>query len=260
MPEPTFSLSLMLGLKAKPKAFSKHHLVIATLLFALQLAFFSVAHAAALPPGTDLRGATARASDGATIVLGPGTYPGVINIKGKSLTIKGDPGGKTVLTGAKSQMIVRIVGNGRLTLSNVTFKTRSKDGFAVYVKGGKATITDCRAKATIQPAFYADGGRIEVVRCSLTDLKGSGVVGTNKSTIKVRDSVLSGVARGGIIIRKASLGEVTGTRFENIPRQAVTATDKSTVVVRKSKFSAKVGRGVVVTNKSTGTVTGSRFD
>ena len=258
--EPTFTLSLMLGLKAKPKAFSKHLLVIGTLLFAAQLAFFSVAHAAALPPGTDLRGATARASDGATIVLGPGAYPGVINIKGKSLTIKGDPGGKTVLTGGKSQMIVRIVGNGRLALSHVTFKTRSKDGLAVYVKGGKATITDCRAKATIRPAFYADGGRIEVVRCTLKDLKGSGVVGINKSTIVVRDSVLSGLAKDGIIIRKGSKGEVTGTRFENITLEAVTATDKSSVVVRKSKFSASAGNGVAIIINSTGTVTGSSFD
>lgn len=249
VPEPKFSLS-----------FLKRLLVIGTLLLAVQLVINSLAHAAALPPGTDLRGATQRAANGATIVLGPGAYPGVINIKGKSLTIKGDPGGKTVLTGSKSQMIVRIVGNGNLTLSHVTFKTRSKDGMAVYVKGGRATITDCRAKATVQPAFYADGGRIEVVRCTLTGLKGSGIVGTNKSTIKVRDSVLSGVARGGVVIRKGSNGEVTGTRFEKIARQAVTATDKSSVVVRKSKFSASAGRGVVVDKNSTGTVTDSRFD
>ena len=189
--DPIFSLSSMLGLEAKPKGVLKHLLVIGTLLFAGQMAFFSVAHAAPLPPGTDLRGATARAADGATIVLGPGAYPGVINIKGKSLTIKGDPGGKTVLTGAKSPMIVRVVGNGRLALSNVTFKTPSKNGFAVYVKGGKATITDCRAKATVQAAFYADGGRIEVVGCTLKDLKGSGVVGINKSTIVVRDRARS---------------------------------------------------------------------
>jgi hypothetical protein len=250
----------MLGLGAKQKTFSKHLLIIGIVLFVAQVAFDSVLHAAALPAGTELRGATARASDGATIVLGPGAYPGVINIKGKSLTIKGDPGGKTVLTGGKSQMIARVVGNGSLNLSHVTFKTRAKDGFAVYVKGGKATITDCHATATIQPAFYADGGVIEVVRCSLKDIKGSGVVGTNKSTIKVRDSVFSGVARGGVVIRKGSKGEVTGTRFENIAGQAVTATDKSSVVVRKSKFSAGVGRGVVITDNSTGTVTDSRFD
>ncbi len=217
-------------------------------------------NARTLAPGTDLTRATANARNGATLVLGAGEYPGGININGKSLTIKGDPGGKTVLTGSKAQMIARVTGKGELKLGHVTFRTRAKDGLAVYVKDAKATINDCRVKATMQPAFYADGGRIEIVRCSLKDLNGSGVFGVNKSTIVVRDSAISGAAKDGVVVRKGSTGEVTGTRFEKIAGQAVTATDNASVVVRKSRFTASAGRGVVVDRMSVGKVSQSRFE
>ena len=57
---------------------------------------------ARLAPGTDLGAVAARSAEGATLSLAAGSYPGFIRVSGKTLTINGDPGGGTVLTGSQS--------------------------------------------------------------------------------------------------------------------------------------------------------------
>lgn len=56
--------------------------------------------------GEDLRKLTTRATDGDTIVLGPGVYSGPIVVRNKSLAVKGDPNGRSVVSGGRQSFLV----------------------------------------------------------------------------------------------------------------------------------------------------------
>ncbi len=212
-----------------------------------------------LPPGSDLTRVTSQAADGATITLGAGAYPGVILAQGKSLVIKGDPGGGTVLTGADAQMIVQAVDGGRLELSHVTFEPRAGDGLAAYVAKAEASFADCHVKESASPAFYVDGGRVALVRCELRGLQDVGLAATNRSTVAVRDSLISGAAKGGILLVGESRGTATGTRFEKVGGQVIRVSEGSSVTVADSHIADGKGRGVVVAGGAA-EISGTRFE
>ncbi len=114
----------------------------------------TASHAELRPkPGTDLTRLSSTARSGEVIHLSAGAYPGQIQVVGKTLTVVGKPG-KTILTGGKAQSIAHVTKKGRLTMSGVTFRTRSKDGLAVYVKGGQLVLKNCNIAKTVQPAIY----------------------------------------------------------------------------------------------------------
>jgi len=212
-----------------------------------------------LSPGSDLTQASSQAADGATIALAAGTYPGVIYVKGKRLTIKGDPGGGTVLTGTDAQMIVQVVEGGKLELSHVTFQTRPKDGLAAFINKAEAEFADCQVSGTIQPAFYVDGGRLAVIRCQFRDLQDVAIAGVNQSTVILRDSAVSNAPQGGVALIKGSKGEITGTNFDNVGRQAIRASEGASVTVANSQIANSDGRGVEVAGGSADIAT-TRFE
>ena len=58
--------------------------------------------------------------------------------------------GATVLVGGKKQMLAHVSAKGKLVLRNVTFRPRTKDGFAVYAKDADVTVSDCVVERSTQ--------------------------------------------------------------------------------------------------------------
>lgn len=236
-----------------------HLLALGMLVLAGHLASPEAARAAPIPPGTDLTAVTTEAADGATITLGPGEYPGQIVVKNKSLTVTGDPGGETVLSG-DVQALVIVLDKGRLTLSNVTFKTRSKDGLAVYVRGGSAAVSNSRTKATMQPAFYVEAGSLDVAGCRFDETLDDAIRGVKGAKITVRDSEFSGIKAYGVNVQEGSQAVISGSRFQHVERAGVLAIEGATAVIQNSQFLEISKDGVVIKDGSQGKITGSSFD
>ncbi len=213
-----------------------------------------------LPAGSDLTRASTQAADGATLTLGPGEYPGVVYVKGRALTVKGDPGGGTVLTGTDAQVIAQVVEGGRLKLSHVSFRTRRKDGLAAYINQAQASFADCRVNATVQPSFYVDGGKLAIDRCEFHDLQDKAVGAINQSTVTLTDSKVVGAPQGGVFLASGSQAEITGTDFDKVDHQVITVSEGASLSLVDSRITNAGGRGISVTGGSRADISASRFE
>lgn len=235
-------------------------LVVLSLLVICLQTVSTASHAELRPkPGTDLMRLSSTAKSGEVIHLSAGAYPGQIQAVGKTLTVVGKPG-KTILTGSKAQSIAYVTKKGRLTLSGVTFKTRSKDGLAVYVKGGRLVLKNCNIAKTVQPAIYADQGSVSVESCRFSDLANSGIVGANKSTIEVSKSRFEKIAKSGVVGQKSGSVTIRDSLFSGVKEEAVYVTGKIVLRVEKSIFRNVVKDAVVLNKGSRGDVNGNSFE
>jgi len=98
------------------------------------------------------------ASDGDTIVIAAGTYPGGITITGKSLTLHGAGAGQTIIDGQGTQR--GILSHEKLTLLDLTVQNGNADeaGAGVYCTQG-LVLTRCHILSnTTQFALAPEGG------------------------------------------------------------------------------------------------------
>ncbi len=168
-----------------------------------------------LPASTDLQQAVTAAADGATLVLGPGTYAGSFQLQNKSLTLVGAAGGGTILSGGAEPAAAVVLDGGHLTLRNVTLAPAGKSTVGIFVRGGSVFAADCQFETASDFAVYAENGTATLIGCEFKPAGKAAVAALSGAHAVVRSCAFAGGAAGVVAQEAAELG-VFSCRFTGV--------------------------------------------
>ncbi|MDQ3716435.1 MAG: right-handed parallel beta-helix repeat-containing protein, partial [Actinomycetota bacterium] len=172
----------------------------------------------------NLREALLDAVSGTTIVVWPGTYEELVEVRcepGASLTFaagEGGPGGEVVISGGGSYDPTFRCHSGGLTLRGLTI--RSLVAGAVDVSDTKLTMDKCRVEAGY----------------------GAGIKATNRSQLSIKDTTIKGAQQGLVI--EDSGGAIDGTQIIESADDAIVFRLGADPVLRDCTVTGAGNRGV----------------
>jgi alpha-tubulin suppressor-like RCC1 family protein len=160
------------------------------------------------------------APDGATIVIGPGTFTEALEISGRSLTIRGQPLGATTITNPGSTRVLTVTGvaTDTVIVEHVSFY-QSEDptiGGIALVTGADLEFRSCElllSRASLGGAVAAIDASLRIVDSVLSGNYASagGAVWLDSSTAVIETSSLNGNNADGGIGGGAIATTATGT-------------------------------------------------
>lgn len=225
-----------------------HHTTFSVLFILSYTAFVNPEIAAKVPPedvtrllrppvGSNLTQMTLGAADGSTIILGPGEYKGPVVVQNKSLIVKGDPGGETLLSGELEQALVVVQEGGRLILENISLQGTGKTEVGLYINDGTAQVTRCKAEGLDIKLFYVQNGSLSIDQCSFKQINAIPVSAMNQSEIKVTNSTFEDISECVVGINQARNVEVKNNIFKKTGGAVVLQKGQPTVKVTDNVIS-----------------------
>jgi hypothetical protein len=121
------------------------------------------------PPGANLTDAIREAADGQVIVLGKGEYKGSVLVIGKKIIIRGDPSGKTILSGGDQEMVVYVGEKAHLVMENVKVLPVGNSKLSIAVIDASARIINCEFERTPGTAIHVQASEVEVRSCRFAE-------------------------------------------------------------------------------------------
>jgi len=189
-----------------------------------------------VPPKTDLARLSRAAADNQIFKLEAGEYPGLVDVRGKSLTFLGAEEGQSVLTGGDEDPVAYVAEKGRLTLVRVTVKPAGNSSVGIVVKDGTGWVSDCRFDAIPESACSAEGGDLTIVRSRFSHQARNAVGGFNGATLTVRRCTFSDGPAAQVLAQDCGSLDVVANRFERVKTGVACRGNSTSVRVRLNRF------------------------
>lgn len=202
-------------------------------------------------PGEDLAAAIGRAADGATLQLKAGEYRGGVILRGKRLTLLGDPAGGTVIAGHAGQpsIVVAAIEKAHLQMRQIDLRSIDAKQMPLFIQGAHARLERCRAVNIPGDGVYVEGGQLVLHDCAFTGIGRVGLLLLKNSSAQITASQFNDIKQTAIHTQDQSTVDVSASSFRNIGQTAVLGIRAGSVSVRASQFEA-VSSGAVVAQQA----------
>jgi nitrous oxidase accessory protein len=202
-------------------------MVVALLIWALAWKGDPIVEAAPAQPGSgsvsQLQARVDAAPDGATVTVGPGTYPGGLIIQ-RRLRLVGR--GRPLLLGSESGSVIQVRAPGVVikgfNIDGLGQGDLGQDDSGIHVAASDATVHDCRISNTVFGVYLRQADRARVQSCVIRGIpgkepgeKGSGIHVWNTQNFVLLDNEIVEV-RDGFYIQSSSHGRIAGNRVRDI--------------------------------------------
>jgi hypothetical protein len=167
-------------------------------------------------PSEDLAQVTHEATSGSVLQLGSGRFNGPIVVEGKTLTLKGQPDGSTVIATDRSNAAVLVTDGAQATLENIVVEAAQSGQMGLYVKSATLDMIGGRVTKSADHGIYVESAKLSLVGTAVEDSAGAGLIGQKGSDITIDRA-----------------------RFERIAGTAVHQQDGAKLTVKGSQLAGK---------------------
>lgn len=164
--------------------------------------------------GADLQAAIQDATEAHVFLLAPGTYTGPIAVRGKMVRLKGDPSGKSVISGSTQQAAVYVSDKGKLTIENVHFRTGGQMEVGIFANDAEVTVRHCAFDQIPKYGCYAEKAVLRISDSRFTDNAGVSVGGLSGATIELRRCLFQSGKDAAVIGQESASVAISECQFE----------------------------------------------
>ena len=189
--------------------------------------------------GEDLIKVLRDAKDGQVVVLSAGNYPGMIQVVGKSVIIRGEARDKTVLSGG-DQAAVFVGEKARVELENLSIRTDAKTKLGVYVQNGEAQIRNCSFSGMSGNGCVANGGKLSAKGCDFTAAGNLAVYGSGGAAVALRDCAFT-KCEGGVVLKDGESLGLFDCRFSDTPVAVQSRGQNASICARNNAAQVPAG-------------------